>query len=265
MKCLVINLTSSSARREYMTRHLAEIGVPFEFVAAVDGRSLSASELEKNYDRHRALRCRNDLTLPEVGASLSHLKCYRRMVDENIPRALILEDDAKLKPETLTVTDELSRQYPADREMLILLTHVPRYLRRGMKAVDGVHSVVKFYGNTACAHGYFITNAAARRMLRQLWPVWLVADHWNEFLSHRIVPVRALVPCVIGLSEISRDSTIGGKRAESLPSNRKTVRRFCRRYLNLQLPAYLFRRARFLLGRLRVWVFDEIITQPCDF
>ncbi|MDR1146426.1 MAG: glycosyltransferase family 25 protein [Verrucomicrobiales bacterium] len=265
VKCLVINLASASARREYITRHLAALGIPFELVAAVDVRSLSAAELAANYDRRKALRYGNDLSLPEIGCALSHLNIYRRMLAADIGHALILEDDAKLKPETLPVVEKLRRLYPADREALILLTYIRHYAQRGARPVDDTHLVAeiraKHCGGT---HGYFITNAAARRMVAALHPVWQVADQWLQFRAYGIMRARTLVPYVIGTDTVSETSSIGNERerVRRLPANRKTIGRFFRRYINTGLPAYWWRRIKAAAFNAR---YNKRLEQPDNF
>ncbi|MDR1191473.1 MAG: hypothetical protein LBK60_07410, partial [Verrucomicrobiales bacterium] len=175
------------------------------------------------------------------------------------------EDDAKLKPETLPVVEKLRRLYPADREALILLTYIRHYAQRGARPVDDTHLVAEIRAkHCEGAYGYFITNAAARRMLVALHPVWHVADHWPKFRVYGIVRAQALVPYVIGTDTLNETSSIGSERERFgyLPANRKTIRRFFRRYINTGLPAYWWRRIQAAAFNAR---YNKRLEQPKNF
>lgn len=89
--CFVISL-AGSPRREVIAKALEGAGITFSFFDAVDGRAMSAERRSEVYDGIG--RKNRHLSPGEIGCALSHLTLYRRMVAENIPEALILEDDA---------------------------------------------------------------------------------------------------------------------------------------------------------------------------
>lgn len=98
LKIFVINLARDIQRREYMENHLKELGLYAEFVQAVDGRDLCAAD-RKAYNRSKALRVYGgDMIDAEIGCYLSHYRLLQRIIAENIPYALILEDDVALFP-----------------------------------------------------------------------------------------------------------------------------------------------------------------------
>ena len=93
----VISLATSGKRRESIAGQLRALGMEFEIVDAVDGRSLSEAQLESVYDPDRATRILGrPMSRGEVGCALSHQRVYQRICDERIPLALVLEDDAKI-------------------------------------------------------------------------------------------------------------------------------------------------------------------------
>lgn len=98
--CFVINLEKQEKRREIISKQLNALHIPFEIFPAVNGRLLTQEQISQLYDREKALKKGYyDLTLPEIGCALSHINIYKKIVSENIPYALILEDDAFLNPE----------------------------------------------------------------------------------------------------------------------------------------------------------------------
>lgn len=94
----VINLEDEVRRRAHMDGQLRSMGIAAEFVAAVSGAALSASD-RAAYDRGKALRVYGgDMIDAELGCYLSHYRLYRRMVDQDIDLALIMEDDIEISP-----------------------------------------------------------------------------------------------------------------------------------------------------------------------
>jgi len=92
----VINLERDTERRRHMTRLLEELGLAAEFVAAVDGRRLTASD-RAAYDRDRALRIYGvEMMDTEIACCLSHYDVYRRMLRDGIETALVMEDDVRV-------------------------------------------------------------------------------------------------------------------------------------------------------------------------
>ena len=93
----VINLKRSEERKLRMENLLAPLGLKYTFIEAVDGRALSSEEIADAQHRGRGITekwpQREALTAGEIGCALSHLKAYRRIVDENLDYACILEDD----------------------------------------------------------------------------------------------------------------------------------------------------------------------------
>lgn len=96
MKAFVLNLKRRPDRRAYMEAQLRELGLEAEFVEAIDGYDLPAS-LSALYDEALAVRRNGKALAPgELGCALSHRAVYERMINEDIPLALVLEDDVAL-------------------------------------------------------------------------------------------------------------------------------------------------------------------------
>lgn len=87
MKVYVINMERSASRREVIETQLKRLGLNYEIVSAVDGRQMSDEELEQMTAR------KEDFMKSQAGCMLSHLKVYKRMLEEQDEYALVLEDD----------------------------------------------------------------------------------------------------------------------------------------------------------------------------
>jgi glycosyl transferase family 25 len=228
----IISLPKDRHRREPLEKQLQKLAMPFSVVKAVHGESLSAEELAASYDRRKAIHLFNrELSKGELGCALSHLSIYRKMVEEDIPHALILEDDARILDEDLAATlSALARRYPAGTPVAVLLNHVERYDGATRLELDGSRCLYEAYRGV-CAHGYVVTKAAAEILVRNLYPVYVVADKWEYFQEHYF-PVKALVPYPIGLTPASLSSSIDamGVRVKKIV-NRRSALYYVRKYV----------------------------------
>lgn len=160
MSVLVINLSNRPDRREHMEAHQKNLGFKFRFVNAVNGY-----DPKEMVDMGREIgavtgRVRTRI---DYAAFSSHRKCWKLMVDENVPMAIILEDDVLL-------TDDFTRMLnpswlPRDADIVKLETtkrfvevHRLRFntrIKRNLGLLAGKHMG---------AAGYVITLKAAQRL-----------------------------------------------------------------------------------------------------
>lgn len=98
----VINLQRSPQRLAHAAAELARVKLSFERIDAVDGRALTAAEIDAVYDAKRnQQRFYADLSLGEIACYMSHRKAWSQLLASEHHAAIILEDDIK-------VTDGLS-------------------------------------------------------------------------------------------------------------------------------------------------------------
>lgn len=173
----VISLARSAVRRRSAERSFAAAGIPMELFDAVDGRALDPAE-RRRYSRWRALyEIGRDLTLGDLGCSLSHIRVYERMVAEGVPEVVVVEDDVQPTPALATIL-EARAALPADWEVVTLhslfASADPRP-RPGPPIAGGYR--VCTYGRipfgTQC---YLISLAGARRALEVAYPVRMPPD-----------------------------------------------------------------------------------------
>jgi glycosyl transferase family 25 len=184
MKIFVITLKNSIDRQENIRAQLRDINLPFEFFYGVNGKELTTEEIGLYYDDAKARKhLGRDIVLGEIGCALSHRLVYKKIVEENIDRAIILEDDAILKKDFSTVINLLSNininKFVInldfyDNNMLgrILPCHqIP--LNEEYKVL---HSMASGF-----ARGYYIDKLAAKAMLKLTEKVYFFADSWDVF------------------------------------------------------------------------------------
>jgi len=229
----VINLDSAQVRRQRISGQLASLGIPFQIFPAVDGRALAEEEVARRYDAAAASMHYRPMSRGEVGCALSHLGVYRKILDDGVGFALVLEDDASLGEDLPIVLAELEAQLDPDRAEVVLLSHVDKYTRWGTRQLGGSRKLVRRYGEWWLAHGYVVTRAAAQQLSDGLQPLWCAADYWSAFERRGLVAARAVVPYCIGLTELAETSSLETHRASLDASDKaqRSIGYYLRRYL----------------------------------
>jgi GR25 family glycosyltransferase involved in LPS biosynthesis len=89
---VVLNLKSSTARRQQIDARLENLGIDYHFFDATDGRLLSAEELERLAPSSSLLFDRS-LTSGEIGCATSHFAVINQFTGEDNDFVCVLEDD----------------------------------------------------------------------------------------------------------------------------------------------------------------------------
>jgi glycosyl transferase, family 25 len=89
---VVLNLKSSTARRQQIDTRLENLGIDYHFFDAVDGRLLSAIELDCLAPPSSLLFDRS-LTSGEIGCAASHFAVIHQFAGEDNDFVCVLEDD----------------------------------------------------------------------------------------------------------------------------------------------------------------------------
>jgi glycosyl transferase family 25 len=159
----VINLNGHTDRLERISRRLNALGLSFERIPAINGQTLSREEKQKICLERSCL----PLSDCEIAHYMSHLKALRIVVDRELPRAIILEDDAVFDDDfALWASSECP--LPAEVEILKF---------EGSGARDTIKIPISTYANRTIqfsykpaggAAAYLITFEAARKALKEL-------------------------------------------------------------------------------------------------
>jgi glycosyl transferase family 25 len=203
-RIFVINLKTSLSRKELLQKRLAELNLKAEFIEAVNGSALSESEVREH------TQPLNYAYLPgEIGCALSHQLIYKRMVAENISKALILEDDVHLPDNVAEILSRLV-MVPHSAEVT-LLSRVNKYSHQNVQPVGSGYKLHPVHQATT-AHAYLITKQAAENLLQALYPVWMVSDKWSLFQDYGWINVKAVIPAPVTLCPASSESTINSRK-----------------------------------------------------
>lgn len=193
IKTYVINLAKDKDRKEYMEELLSLCSyLDVEFIEAVYGKELVTSEIPMVFDSEKSYkRYGRYCDLGEIGCTLSHRKIYKKIVEQRIDYALILEDDISIKGDlenTLLSLDEYMQQ---KQTKIVLLSGGYTYCSK--KRYDGI-KLAKVY-DANYTHSYLISNSAAQVLLEDEVP-GIFADDWI-YISKKKILVEAVYPHVI--------------------------------------------------------------------
>lgn len=209
---LVISLREETARREAMAVHLQERGFAFSFFDATDGRQMNVLEYP-GYDSQRRRRAHGrDLKPGELGCLLSHRAAYQYILDQKYEHALLLEDDARLAPDTKAVLDLfLAKNFDYDIVRLLGSPKVAKGTHRKIIPLYKDFHLVRLLTAPGGAHATLISRAGAAKLLNATekfaFPIdTILGRTWeNGLKAYSIQPGLAI-------QDLSFESAIGEER-----------------------------------------------------
>ena len=206
MKTFVVNMPKDKLKlsqiKEQLDKHPELDCIIWE---AVEGRKLTKEQQAELILPAFKARYGKSASLPAAGCALSHIGIYRRIVEEDIAYALILEDDCILSNNLML--DAFANLLSKDEPIAILLSPEFWYYKQNrIMDVDHRHSVYA----VDCGYmtsGYLINKSAASLLLDHIFPVQFTADAWKDFMSfglklYGVVPHLTSYP--EGMGEIGK-------------------------------------------------------------
>ena len=176
MRAFLINLDRNPERLAFMDEQLKRLGVDYERVPAVDGRALSPEERARGFSRVRSfIAAKKRLSDAEVGVAMSHVACCRRVLAEEEPYALVLEDDVVLADGFPAALKRVESFLSPGRAQLVLLSGY------GVEGADSLPEEIRAEKSAWCADAYVLTREAARLILKANDPVITVADSFKRW------------------------------------------------------------------------------------
>jgi len=210
MRSFIVNLKKDTARRQHMEKMCAQVGLNSEFIEAVDGRELpNVDDYRKKSENVHTLT--GMLTPGEVGCTLSHQKIFKKIIDEKLPLALIMEDDADIAPSILEILDYLEHAtFPFD---ICFLGHHPLKLQveqfvniNDSFKLNRVNEIVRG------THGYVISLSCAIRMLEKTSEFEESVDFYTG--DYRINNILCLYPNIATINKNLELGALEGPRFE---------------------------------------------------
>jgi glycosyl transferase family 25 len=179
-------------------------GVDFEFIKAVDGATLSDEYLARICDFEELTTKRPHLLRKGVyGCLLSHYSVYQRIVAENLPYALVMEDDVEISAglkEVLKALEPVIKKNEA-----VLLFSQNSYMLTTLSEQNADILLEKYRVSypiqswaLGSAAGYVITREAAQGLIDLVLPIRYAADGWPFFYYYRAIhSLRCVTPFLL--------------------------------------------------------------------
>jgi len=206
MEAYIVSLKGSTDRQKNIKTQCDKFGIKPIFIDAVNGKSLSETEIGQHCNQEKAKQLfGRELLLGEIGCALSHKKIYQEIIDKNLPYAVILEDDALIGSEFKEIVS-LIIEKKIDYD-IVLLGH-----NRGFKnkevvdSIDSLWSRYRLNNNYRLGslvkgglgtYGYFISQKGTKKLLGFLEcnSLYLPIDKLTS--DSNIIEVYGLLPTVI--------------------------------------------------------------------
>ncbi|MBC6606838.1 glycosyltransferase family 25 protein [Hymenobacter sp. BT188] len=200
MKAFLINLERSKNRKKFMIRQLEELQISYEIVEGIDGSTLTDEYLSTVCDFEELAKKPYLLRRGVYGCALSHLSVYKRIIEENLECALVLEDDVELSKDLPGIMHTISSLELKNE--VILLYSINTY----MKTIFSTQNQQELGNGYTLNHpidihalggagAYIITNKAARGLLNNILPIRFAADAWPHFYWNKMIDkVRVVLP-----------------------------------------------------------------------
>lgn len=170
MKTFIISMDTPEGRRRLasMQKRCRAAGLlNVDLVAGVDARTLQAERIEKLTTGF----CNRFCTPAMVGCMLSHMACWQRIVDQKLPMAIVLEDDAVLAPRfLLRVRQSLVDDVPNDFHIVLLgcflCSPFVQWLAGAPPGFEGTQKArpIRYFAGT---HAMVVSQAGAQYLLQQ--------------------------------------------------------------------------------------------------
>ena len=199
MRTFVLNLEHNTERKKYMQDLLKDIPIDYEFFPAVYGKSIT--NIDQFYDSKLAeKKAKRPLNVGEIGTAISNKNIYKKMIDENIEQALILEDDVTFLDGFIDVYKKIEK-INVGNKIILLGTIVKKKIKKiWKKMLTPEHSMYLVLNNYAGAYGYIIGLDAAKRIYYHNKKVFIEADKWKYY--RRLSQIWLVSPSVVTVDEI---------------------------------------------------------------
>jgi glycosyl transferase family 25 len=203
----IINLKRDVQKREHMIKEMSKFDLDYELIEAIDGSLLSESEISEVYDKEKSISSiGRELSRGEIGCALSHRNIYKKMIDDSIKEAVILEDDVELPQDLIAILNK-NKKFPKDCELMLFgywqnqVIDVKFFISfYFFKYFWKNYKIVRFASNMYGTYGYFITQNGAKKLLEILdQKIYMPIDHYSD--DDMYVNLYGIYPQVVNLSK----------------------------------------------------------------
>lgn len=241
-KCLIIHLERAVKRQPTVRTTLEMMPLPSEVVWAVDGERMSEAEARAYVPK--LLRPIYPFTLrpSEIATFHSHRACWKKIVEENLDAALILEDDLDFDPEVFPRALDLALFHCRPGDFIRFPIKLRETARKEVGAQNEIH--LQVYDKVALGMvAQLVTREAAVKLLSITERFDRPVDNVLQMLW--LHDLRVLTVWPTGVQEISAQiggSLIGRKSGFVEKIRREIMRPIYRYRINALAKRYTHER-----------------------
>lgn len=239
MKVFLINLDSDKERLLAADAQLKMLGVEYERIPAVYGKSLSCAEKVRKVNRFRWwCAVGRPMTDGELGCALSHAAAYHKIIDGNLSMACVLEDDVVLDSRFPSVLTVLEKRLDWSKPQVALLSNHSSPEGQLGDAQNGFQSppevaelALQRIEFDMFSEGYVVTKTGAEALLKANEPIITCCDWWGRWTKLGLIELYHAFPTVCKQNKKGYAShTIVGmvKAAKDLPLPLRLLRKLKR-------------------------------------
>lgn len=207
-----INLARDQERRARIESELLRLRLDGERIEAVWWADLPATAQSALYSEAlNRQQYYKPLVAGEKGCYASHLAAWQKLLDSDAPALIVLEDDIRLDPQFLEVTEAIA-QLTAPWDMIKLMGRAQEKIRSRHPLTAGT-ALVEYRRVPSMTAGYVISRAGAAKLLAARRPFGRPIDVDLRFWWECDLRILGVVPPVVLLDDTSLVSSIGQKPA----------------------------------------------------
>ena len=219
-KIFVINLAESKERLGACAQQLDDAGLSFERIDAVDGSSMSADKLSELYQFAKSDYYK-ELSPGEIGCCLSHQQVCKKIIEDKLDFAVVLEDDFVLQDTASKAIQTLAELETAWD--IIKLGETPVKRRAIHQIPQNDFSLITYNKVPAGTYAQAISAEGAKKMLAYKGLIQRPIDIDIQYWWERDLKVFGLLPYSILVdrqkrSDIGKSSTQDDARSQAKKS-----------------------------------------------
>jgi glycosyl transferase, family 25 len=199
----VISLEDSIDRRAEFVKNVSDIDLDWSFFSGYKG---IVSPLVYN-EREAVRRSGRALFPPEIGAYVSHFKCWEWLANSEYDQAIILEDDVMVDWRAITQLSQFNLSVHVIHLLRLFATHPIKCKIVMYRFLSPNCHLVRTKGWYLGMQGYMLTKAGARRLVENYTNItapvdWILMRYWeHELVNYSLFPFPVIeqhLPSTIG-------------------------------------------------------------------
>lgn len=192
----LINLERSSQRYSDSKTALDKVNIKFEKITAVDGHTIDRDKLSISIDSDYS-RYHKKLSNTEIGCFLSHIECWKRLLQSDAKFALILEDDLFIKGKVVDALAEI-KNIATDWDCIKLIEQPIK--RRSLHIENtGDFQLVTYDKIPSRTGAYVLSKSGAQKMLKKCNSIGRPIDIEFQYWWEKDLKVFGLKPYVFDI------------------------------------------------------------------